>query len=142
TGVGSACRVLRSWPSRRWLSPPASTPGNFSTSRLHQRRHEAHTRQPSVSTERRSKELCGEMKKLLLAGVAALFVATGPANAFIPTGCSVNGTYNLPCTPYVRSLQPGGSVGQARPINVSPTTGRPYDTGAPDYRVQRRSKRK
>jgi hypothetical protein len=42
-----------------------------------------------------------------------------------------------PCVPSYPSQQ-----SNVRPINVSPTTGRPYDTGAPDYRVQRRSKRR
>ncbi len=76
------------------------------------------------------------MKKLLLSGIAALFLATGAAHAQREGGAFFG--------PFSRGDSSGasGSVGQARPINVSPTTGRPYDTGAPDYRVQRRSKRR
>ncbi len=76
------------------------------------------------------------MKKLLLSGIAALFLATGAAHAQREGGAFFG--------PFARGDSSGasGSVGQARPINVSPTTGRPYDTGAPDYRVQRRSKRR
>jgi len=76
------------------------------------------------------------VKKLLLSGIAALFLATGAAHAQREGGAFFG--------PFSRGDSSGasGSVGQARPINVSPTTGRPYDTGAPDYRVQRRSKRR
>jgi hypothetical protein len=72
----------------------------------------------------------------LLAGVAVLFLATGTAHAQREGGAFFG--------PFSRGDSSGasGSVGQARPINISPTTGRPYDKGAPDYRVQRRSKRR
>ena len=75
------------------------------------------------------------MKRLLLTGIAALLLATGTAHAQREGGAFFG--------PFSHGDSSGASgyVGQGRPINVSPTTGRPYDTGAPDYRVQRRSKR-
>jgi len=77
------------------------------------------------------------VQKLLLTSIAALLLATGVAHAQREGGAFFG--------PFSHGDSSGGAsvpVGQARPINVSPTTGRPYDTGAPDYRVQRRSKRR
>ena len=76
------------------------------------------------------------VKKLLLTGTIVLLMATGTAHAQREGGAFFG--------PFSRGNSSGasGPVGQARPINVSPTTGRPYDTAAPDYRVQRRSKRR
>jgi hypothetical protein len=76
------------------------------------------------------------MIRNFLTSIAALFLATGTAHAQREGGAFFG--------PFSRGDSSGASgyVGHARPINVSPTTGRPYDTGAPDYRVQRRSKRR
>jgi hypothetical protein len=73
------------------------------------------------------------MKKLLLSGVAALFLATGTAHAQREGGAFFG--------PFSRGDSSGasGSVGQARPINISPTTGRTYSTEADYYKPQRRT---
>jgi hypothetical protein len=80
------------------------------------------------------------MKKLLI-GIVALFLSTGMAHAQREGGAFFG--------PFSRGSSMGGAPGgggYARPINISPTTGRTYSTEA-DYpkskhHVQRKSKRK
>ena len=80
------------------------------------------------------------MKKLLLSGIAALFLATGAAHA--QSGVGPSGFFG-PGTGYVNRIPSNSNV---RPINISPS-GRLYDTEAPTYfkttpKVQRKSKRR
>src|SRR5262245_9491647 len=75
------------------------------------------------------------MKKLLLIGTVVLLTAT-----------SASAQSNGPGTAFFGPFSPGGfhscyQCRTARPINISPTTGRTYSTEA-DYKAQRRSKRR
>jgi hypothetical protein len=77
------------------------------------------------------------MKKALLTGIAALFLATGPANA------QANSFFGPPSGSCCNQMN-FGPVGSYRDINISPKTGRTYTREA-DYltpKVQRRTKRK
>jgi hypothetical protein len=78
--------------------------------------------------------------RTLITGIAALFLATGTAHA------QRGDTAFWGAFSHGNSSGGASYVGRVRPINISPTTGRPYDANAPVYThrsyTQRESKRR